>query len=323
MNSDTFFTPVLFEEELIKYSPTRVWLNDTPVVLVRIEKTIYAYEDFCPHRGAPLSKGFVQNGTLTCRYHGWQFNTKGENTCVPVKNKSVACSLQKVHVGIEFGIIWVSKYVDAHIPVLSKESPTFTLSGTIQANLLNTLENFLEGSHTHFVHDKLVRSKEKKRQKIEAVLKPSETGFTVHYQTESPKGLVTYLTPSKFKNLKAVSTYICPNISILEYWNDANTLVARVEALLSEQKTNTRYQARIFLHVGFLTPLVKIIAKPLFKKIIQQDKIILELQEQNIAHFKNRSFVSDQTDVVGTEIQKWLYSNATKATEPIPFTVYW
>jgi phenylpropionate dioxygenase-like ring-hydroxylating dioxygenase large terminal subunit len=323
MSYDTFFTPVLFEKELIQNSPKQVWLKETPVVLVRIEKAIYAYEDFCPHRGAPLSKGFVQNGVLMCKYHGWQFNTKGENICVPVKNESIACSLQKIIVRVEYGIIWISKQIDTHIPKISSATPTFTLSGTIQANLLNTLENFLEGSHTHFVHDGLVRSIETKRQKIEAILKPSETGFTVHYQTEPPKGLVTYLTLAKYKSLKAVSTYIYPNISILEYWNVANTLVARVEAILSEQKTNTRYQARIFLNLGLLTSIAKIIAKPLFKKIIQQDKIILELQEQNINHFKNRSFVSDETDIVGTEIQKWLYSNATKATEPIPFTVYW
>ena len=29
-----------------------------------------ALEDFCPHRGAPLSLGKVENGKLTCGYHG-------------------------------------------------------------------------------------------------------------------------------------------------------------------------------------------------------------------------------------------------------------
>ena len=28
-----------------------------------------ALEDFCPHRGAPLSLGFVKDGNLVCGYH--------------------------------------------------------------------------------------------------------------------------------------------------------------------------------------------------------------------------------------------------------------
>ena len=31
---------------------------------------VVALEDFCPHRGAPLSLGFVEDGKLVCGYHG-------------------------------------------------------------------------------------------------------------------------------------------------------------------------------------------------------------------------------------------------------------
>jgi len=31
---------------------------------------VAAVEDFCPHRGAALSLGFVENGNLVCGYHG-------------------------------------------------------------------------------------------------------------------------------------------------------------------------------------------------------------------------------------------------------------
>ena len=31
---------------------------------------VAALEDFCPHRGAPLSLGFVRDGQLVCGYHG-------------------------------------------------------------------------------------------------------------------------------------------------------------------------------------------------------------------------------------------------------------
>ncbi|WP_018343223.1 aromatic ring-hydroxylating oxygenase subunit alpha [Cytophaga aurantiaca] len=323
MNSNPYFIPVLFEKQLTADSPVKVWLIDTPVVLVKSKDAIHAYEDFCPHRGAPLSKGFVKDGVLTCRYHGWEFNANGKNKHVPVKNAAVDCELKRIQVAVKYGIIWISKDSTALIPELSEELPAFTLNGKIHASILNTLENFLEGSHTHFVHDGLVRSKKITRQKIEATLIPSETGFSVHYQSEPPKGLLTVLTPARFRNLRAVSTYMHPNISVLEYWNDANIRVARIEGILSTQQTQTVYLARIYLHLGLFTPIATMIAKPIFKKIIQQDKVILELQEKNLQHFKQPSFVSDETDVVGVEIQRWLYNKENRAVEPFNFTVYW
>jgi len=323
MNSDRYFVPVLFEKQLAIDTPIKVWLADTPVVLIKSTDSLYAYEDFCPHRGAPLSKGFVKDGILTCSYHGWEFNVMGRNKCVPVKNAAVDCALKAIHVKIHNGIIWISNHLNAMVPELSKEEPTFTLNGKIKAGILNTLENFLEGSHTHFVHDGLVRSKKMTRQKIEATLIPNENGFSVHYPSEPPKGLVTFFTPTRLRNLRAVSTYIYPNISVLEYWNDSDTLVARIEGILSEQHTKTAYLARIYLYTGFLTPLAKIIAKPVFKKIIHQDKVILELQEKNLQQFKQRNFVSDDTDAVGCELQKWLYNKENRAVEPFHFIVYW
>ena len=197
------------------------------------------------------------------------------------------------------------------------------MNGKIKAGILNTLENFLEGSHTHFVHDGLVRSNKIQRQKILATLIPSARGFSVRYQSEPPKGLITFLTPAQFKNLRAVSTYIYPNISVLEYRNESDVLVARIEGILSEQHGKTIYLARIYLHVGFLTPMAKLIAKPIFKKIIQQDKAILELQEKNLQRFKQQGFISDETDAVGCELQKWLYNKENRSIEPFTFTVYW
>lgn len=323
MNSDHHFVPVLFEKQLAIDTPVKVWLSDTPVVLVKSNDSIHAYEDFCPHRGAPLSKGFVKDGVLTCRYHGWEFNVNGTNKCIPVKNEAIDCVLKTIQVKICYGIIWISKHSNALLPELSKEIPAFTLNGKIKAGILNTLENFLEGSHTHFVHDGLVRSKKTKRQKIEATLIPSKNGFSVHYQSEPPKGLITFLTPARFRNLRAVSTYIDPNISVLEYWNDSDILVARIEGILSDQHSKTTYLARIYLHVGFLTSIATVIAKPIFKKIIQQDKIILEIQEKNIQRFKQHRFVSDSTDAVGVELNNWLYNKDKRAVEPIHFTVYW
>ncbi|MBB5708697.1 aromatic ring-hydroxylating dioxygenase subunit alpha [Sphingopyxis panaciterrulae] len=55
-------------------------LLDQPIVLFRDEQgELGALYDRCPHRFAPLSKGQVANGGLTCGYHGLAFDRNG--TC--------------------------------------------------------------------------------------------------------------------------------------------------------------------------------------------------------------------------------------------------
>jgi nitrite reductase (NADH) small subunit/3-phenylpropionate/trans-cinnamate dioxygenase ferredoxin subunit len=35
--------------------------------------TFYAIDDMCPHMGASLSGGAVENGCVTCPWHAWRF----------------------------------------------------------------------------------------------------------------------------------------------------------------------------------------------------------------------------------------------------------
>ncbi|EPN66301.1 vanillate O-demethylase, oxygenase subunit, partial [Pseudomonas syringae pv. actinidiae ICMP 19096] len=44
---------------------------------------IVAVEDFCPHRGAPLSLGYVENGQLVCGYHGLVMGGDGKTASMP------------------------------------------------------------------------------------------------------------------------------------------------------------------------------------------------------------------------------------------------
>ncbi len=42
--------------------------------------TVHVWEDLCVHRGARLSKGFIQDNTVVCPYHGWRYD--GSASCV-------------------------------------------------------------------------------------------------------------------------------------------------------------------------------------------------------------------------------------------------
>jgi nitrite reductase/ring-hydroxylating ferredoxin subunit len=57
-----------------------VKFENKKAMLSRIDGTVYAVENKCPHLGMPLAKGKVCNNAVTCRWHGATFDLKtGEN----------------------------------------------------------------------------------------------------------------------------------------------------------------------------------------------------------------------------------------------------
>jgi toluene monooxygenase system ferredoxin subunit len=54
-----------------------VKLGTVPVLLVRLDDGVYAYEDRCQHQGASLATGYLSGkGVLTCSAHHWQYDAR-------------------------------------------------------------------------------------------------------------------------------------------------------------------------------------------------------------------------------------------------------
>jgi nitrite reductase (NADH) small subunit/3-phenylpropionate/trans-cinnamate dioxygenase ferredoxin subunit len=43
------------------------------IAVFRSGGAYHAIDDTCPHMGASLSEGFVENGVVTCPWHAWRF----------------------------------------------------------------------------------------------------------------------------------------------------------------------------------------------------------------------------------------------------------
>ncbi len=44
------------------------------ICLSNSEGKICALDSRCPHQGGPLGEGSIENGTLRCPWHGWDFD---------------------------------------------------------------------------------------------------------------------------------------------------------------------------------------------------------------------------------------------------------
>ena len=68
---------------------------------------VVALEDFCPHRGAPLSLGYVSEGKLVCGYHGLEMGCEGKTIAMPGQRVRGFPPIRAYPVVERYGFIWV------------------------------------------------------------------------------------------------------------------------------------------------------------------------------------------------------------------------
>lgn len=52
----------------------RIVVREQPLVFVRVNGTLHAMLDQCPHQGNPISGGWVEDGHVVCPFHRFQFD---------------------------------------------------------------------------------------------------------------------------------------------------------------------------------------------------------------------------------------------------------
>lgn len=67
------FTAVMAEADLPEGEPRSVRAGRAQVVLVRQNGHIHALCETCAHAGGPLGKGKLEDGLITCPWHGSQY----------------------------------------------------------------------------------------------------------------------------------------------------------------------------------------------------------------------------------------------------------
>jgi vanillate O-demethylase monooxygenase subunit len=101
--------------------PVGVTLLDTALVVYRTATGVHVARDLCPHRGVPLSRGWVEGEEIVCPYHGLHYGTDGRCTRIPAhpELKPSARFTLPVFPAVErYGLIWTAldPATDAGIP---------------------------------------------------------------------------------------------------------------------------------------------------------------------------------------------------------------
>lgn len=77
--------------------------GDKEIALFRLEDGFFALDNTCPHKGGPLSEGFITNGQVACPWHQWKFNL-ADGKCPDVPGRPVSA----YPVEIKDDAVWIS-----------------------------------------------------------------------------------------------------------------------------------------------------------------------------------------------------------------------
>ena len=156
---------VAYEADVPEGRPVGVRLLDEDIVLWRVGERVHAWRDLCVHRGARLSLGSVQDGTLMCRYHGWTYGEDGR--CVrfpahPDQRPPATARVTIYEVRQRYGWVWVSLGHPPHdigrFEQWDEGSFRKVHCGPypVEASGPRLVENFLDVAHFPFVHQGLL-----------------------------------------------------------------------------------------------------------------------------------------------------------------------
>lgn len=88
--------------EVADSSAIEVVIGEAIVALIRVGDEVHALDGICAHQGGPLGKGTVEGCTLTCPWHGWQYDV-----ATGLQKLSEHIRQRRYPVRIEGDTIWV------------------------------------------------------------------------------------------------------------------------------------------------------------------------------------------------------------------------
>ena len=60
-------------EDIPEGGSAMVTVNQKDIAIFNVNGKFFALDDVCPHMGASLSGGYVEDGCVTCPWHYWRF----------------------------------------------------------------------------------------------------------------------------------------------------------------------------------------------------------------------------------------------------------
>jgi phenylpropionate dioxygenase-like ring-hydroxylating dioxygenase large terminal subunit len=293
-------------------------LGEPVVIGRRADNGVFCLRNICPHRGIPLSYGWLKDCTLQCCYHGWKFDTR-DGACVeipsiPPDDTSLPLSAIKVRsypCREVQGNVWVfmpgEGYVEGQALPPVPQIPDFPeharpqVSETMHfpCNVDHAVMGLMDPAHASYVHTSWWwRTRNLKLREVRKDYEPIEHGFRmVRYplrQSAKPYKLFG-------KNVSTEISFRLPGVRIEHIQGDRHTAVS-LTCCTPLNDHETEVHQFLYWTTPVLT-LFKPVARILLHKFLKQDRDVVVMQEEGLQHKPPIMFIND-TDTQA----KWYFS---------------
>lgn len=292
-----WFALFFFSE--LKDAPISKTLLGKKLVFLKIKDEIICFEDRCPHRNVPLSKGKIVNNQLRCNYHGWSFNETGKLEDIPGCDKcNENVKLNKFSTQIADDLVWVrlkgeKKFVNHFEP--SNGYSNKTSIKHLKSDFIHTIENFLDPMHTPYIHKGLLRSKSRQRMSVKQ--EKVKNGFNTHYNLiDTQNGIINKLFDSGID--KNIASFKYPGFSKIDYLKNGYILFSVGIFFIPIAKGEVKMFVNVSFKKTFIPSFIKFtFLRPFLELAFYQDKKILESQYKEHTFFK-KPYIIVKNDLV-------------------------
>jgi nitrite reductase (NADH) small subunit len=90
--------------ELAEGKSFEIAIGNEVIAVIRHEGVLHALDGVCMHQGGPLARGKFANGTVTCPWHGWQYELATGNHAITCKAMLKTYQIQEIDGVIEIDL---------------------------------------------------------------------------------------------------------------------------------------------------------------------------------------------------------------------------
>ncbi|WFU43355.1 aromatic ring-hydroxylating dioxygenase subunit alpha [Bradyrhizobium sp. CB82] len=299
--------------------PARLLGED--IILWRHNGEIHAWKDYCLHRGARLSLGWVKDGCVVCPYHGWEYNANGDCRRYPAHPKTKPtgrAAAYRHHATERYGYIWVcmgTPVADVPpFPVWDDTSYRKVKAGPYHysANALRAVENFLDAAHFPFVHANLNGNPDAPDELADYDVLLTDEGLkTGEIAVFQPYG------DHRGIPVTARYEYHCFRPTTA-YFNKKTGEVERFCTLLAVTPVDLEtcvVHLTVAINFGWELSVEQILERQ--DRVFEQDRLIVESQRPKPLPLNPKEEMHLRSDLLGVEYRRWIRALAGEGPMPM------
>lgn len=305
--------PVMRVEQLSDKKMFKQFIMGIPLVLGRRQSGEYfAMRDACPHRGIPLSAGWFDGQTVTCKYHGWGFEpVSGQCTVIPSLTQHDTLDCKRISATAfpcqeRDGYLWVyfpepgtGRVTDHAALPPAPELPKFSeryrrahLTAELPCNVDHGIIGLMDPAHGPFVHQSWWWRTQASMHEKEKRFEPIPQGFRMASHKPSGNSAPYKMLGVYGEPISTTIDFVLPNRR-LETIRCGDRWFSSLTTVTPTTPNASRIDVYAAWNIFYSIPFVTTIAKAFGRRFVGQDQTTIIEQAEGLRYDPSLMLIDD------------------------------